>query len=171
MTLKLVDEYRFLDPTAPAPVCGMCLTAPVKAAGTLCEPCRDSMTAKSIIAEMERTAAERIDWPGYTATGSWYAPEDEGDPVYAEDVDAPAPPIWASMYPTNESEDRLVVGALVGIVLVLLAAIAWCLYHLKAIDGWPWWAFVLAPSLLVFVCIGVAVTINCWIGGNKWPSR
>ena len=153
--MKPVDEYRFMDPTAPppAPVCGMCLTAPVRAAGTLCEPCRDSMTAKSIIAEMERTAQERIDWPGYNADGEWYAPIDR-DLV---DLHQPTP-----------AEDRMMVGVLIGVPLVLLAAIVWCLYHLNAIDGWPWWAFVLAPSLLVFVCIGVAVTINCWIGGRKW---
>ena len=169
MTRKLVDEYRFLDPTAPPPaiVCGMCMNAPVKVAGTLCGLCKDTMSVKSIKAAMEETAAERIDWPGYNQHGQW---EDDSDFVYTEDVDSPAPPIWASLYPTDESEDRLVVGALVGIALVLLAAIAWCLQHLGMIDRWSWWAIALVPSVVVFVCIGVAITINCWIGGRQWKN-
>ena len=113
------------------------------------------MTAKSIIAEMERTAQERIDWPGYNADGSWYAPIDR-DLV---DLHEPTP-----------AEDRLMVGVLIGIPLALLAAIAWCLQHLGMIDRWSWWAIALVPSLVVFVCIGVAITINCWIGGRQWKN-
>ena len=155
--MKLVDEYRFLDPTAPPPaiVCGMCMNAPVKVAGTLCGLCKDTMSVKSIKAAMEETAAERIDWPGYNADGEWYAPIDR-DLV---DLHEPTP-----------AEDRMMVGVLICVPLVLLSAIAWCLHHLNAIHGWHWWAFVLAPSVVVFVCIGVAITINCWIGGRQWKN-
>ena len=155
--MKLVDEYRFLDPTAPPPaiVCGMCMNAPVKVAGTLCGLCKDTMSVKSIKAAMEETAAERIDWPGYNADGEWYAPIDR-DLV---DIHEPTP-----------AEDRLMVGVLIGIPLVLLAAIAWCLQHLGMIDRWSWWAIALVPSVVVFVCIGVAITINVWIGGRKWKN-
>ena len=164
MTLKLVDQYRFLHRSGSGHRCPACLSLVYRAG--MCEPCRrlsldsappcnacevqgacavpcepvrDSMSVKSIVDAMNETAAERIDWPGYNADGSWYAPEDEDDPIYAEDMDAPAPPFWASLLALlpGDWESRYLWGMLAVVTLALLTAIGVCVHSAQKV-GLPW---------------------------------
>jgi hypothetical protein len=94
---------------------------------------------EAMAAYAQHCAAKRIDWPGYNGDGTWYAPEDEGDPVYAEDVDAPAPPLWASLLALipGDRESRILALFVATVGCLLIAAIL-LTAHFAQKAGPPW---------------------------------
>lgn len=115
----------------PAPVCGACLTTPMDAHGLVCASCTSEMTAGE--------SAKRQGSTGHEAAGLWYTPRDEDSLAYAEDVDAPAPPLWASLLALipGDRESRILALFVATVGCLLIAAIL-LTAHFAQKAGPPW---------------------------------